>query len=355
MAEKGIETKVLTIKQIKDGYATADKTLSGIIRIESEDCYLTIFASFINFRALISEEYKLVLINGDRKIKIIDLSSRPLAFTKTLEDFYCDGRGFMAGVCACMQDVPLLIALGKTENFEISIFDFKKIIYEKFASIQKTKTKKPTKIPCETKNLDTKEIEEIEIETSVVSPETVYNDEVVATENYYVKDYKPSIVRVENDESFLYEDVLPNRKNQTKKEESNPCGATIKNENDTSTKNAHNENCSYYQKAKRELEEVFSRFPKDESLERIFPHSKWSKVYYEHQKYYVVGLIKENDVEKYICYGVPCDYSPVAPKELKDYCQFIPLSIFDLTGKGYWMMFQDANTGECVKKVSAGV
>ena len=115
-------------------------------------------------------------------------------------------------------------------------------------------------------------------------------------------------------------------------------------------KNAHNENCSYYQKAKRELEEVFSRFPIEEDLVKIFPESKWCKVYYECEKYYVVGVIKENDEEKYICYGVPATYSPTPPKELKGYCSFIPLSVFALKGEGYWMIFQDAITGECIKQ-----
>jgi hypothetical protein len=64
----------------------------------------------------------------------------------------------------------------------------------------------------------------------------------------------------------------------------------------------------------------------------------------------VVGLVLESGKEKYICYGVPCTYSKNPPKELKGFCSFIPLSIFDLTGKGYWMMFQDAITGEHVQK-----
>ena len=183
-----------------------------------------------------------------------------------------------------------------------------------------------------------------------LSPETVYDDEVVVTENYYLKDYKPKNIGVENDESLPYENVLPNRENQTKKEESNPSDITIENEDDSSSKNAHRECGYYFEKAKRELEETFARFPEDQDLAKIFPQSKWSKVYYESDKYYVVGLIKENNKEKYICYGVPCDYSLTPPKELKDYCQFVPKSVFDLTGKGYWMMFQDAITGACVKK-----
>ena len=68
MGEKGAISKVLTIKQIKDGYSLTGKTLSGIIRAEAEDCFLTIFASFINFRALVLENYALALVNEKKQI-----------------------------------------------------------------------------------------------------------------------------------------------------------------------------------------------------------------------------------------------------------------------------------------------
>ncbi len=340
MGEKGAISKVLTIKQIKDGYSLTGKTLSGIIRAEAEDCFLTIFASFINFRALVLENYALALVNEKKQIKLIDLKNRPLALTKTIEDFSLTTSGFMAGVCAVENDIPLLVAVGRTENFELSVLDFKKILYDKYASIQKNKVKNATKIPYSIKETDPKPI----------SPETVYDDEVVATENYYAKDYNPILAGVKKDENVPNEDVLPDARNQAKKEESDSRDNVIENEDDFGSKITYSKLKPYYEKAKRELEEVFSRFPIEEDLVKIFPGSKWCKVYYECEKYYVVGVIKENDEEKYICYGVPCDYSPVAPKELRDFCQFVPKSVFDLTGKGYWMMFQDAITGACVKK-----
>lgn len=63
-----------------------------------------------------------------------------------------------------------------------------------------------------------------------------------------------------------------------------------------------------------------------------------------------MGLTEEKGRPKYICYGVPAKYSPYPPKELAGYCTFIPLSIFEMKGDGFWMLFQDAKTGECVIK-----
>ena len=90
-------------------------------------------------------------------------------------------------------------------------------------------------------------------------------------------------------------------------------------------------------------------FPEEPALSKIIPESRWAKINYSSDKFYVVGVINENEKEKYICYGVPAKYSAKPPKELKGFCSFVPLSYFDMKGDGYWMMFQSAITGECVK------
>ena len=80
----------------------------------------------------------------------------------------------------------------------------------------------------------------------------------------------------------------------------------------------------------------------------MFPDSVFVKVPYSKEKFYVVGLVKELGVEKYICYGVPSTYSAEPPKALKGYASFIPLSLFNLHGDGFWIMFQDAISGKCI-------
>ena len=70
---------------------------------------------------------------------------------------------------------------------------------------------------------------------------------------------------------------------------------------------------------------------------------------YAEGKYYTVGLIRLDGLPRYICYGVPGKYSLHPPNELAGYCSFLPLSLFDLKGDGYWMLYQDADTGDAVK------
>ena len=95
-----------------------------------------------------------------------------------------------------------------------------------------------------------------------------------------------------------------------------------------------------------QIDELFENNPREEVLEKIIPKSKWVKVVFEeNQKTYVVGLIYDLGVLKYVSYGVPgtIDNNPLT--NLEDYSQWLPID----ENNGYWIMFQDAQTGESVK------
>ena len=98
---------------------------------------------------------------------------------------------------------------------------------------------------------------------------------------------------------------------------------------------------------KDELDKIFSENPEEDCLKSTVPQSRWVKIEYA-GGYYLVGVVEERKKPKYICYGVPAKYSPYPPKELAGYCTFIPLSVFEMKGDGFWMLFQSAETGECV-------
>ena len=100
---------------------------------------------------------------------------------------------------------------------------------------------------------------------------------------------------------------------------------------------------------KKELDALFETHPKEEELEKSIPLSKWVRVTFARNKYYTVGVICDEKRPKYICYGGPAESRGEPPLALKGYCSYLPLSLFDVNGKGYWMMYQDAETGQCVK------
>ncbi len=179
--------------------------------------------------------------------------------------------------------------------------------------------------------------------TEKTDRDCVYDDEAVATENYYEAEAGEN----END-GIQLKNELPYFGGKKEEGKESADAYRAQNEEDFGDGEEYSESRPYYLTVKEELNEIFSKFPEETSLKKLFPDSEFSRVNYSADKFYVVGLIKESGEEKYICYGVPGAYSENAPEELAPYCSFIPVSIFDLSGDGYWMMFQSATTGECI-------
>ena len=176
----------------------------------------------------------------------------------------------------------------------------------------------------------------------------VYNDEAVATENYF-EFAKFSDKNGEDDDRELQpENELADCRCQESAPKERACAYRAQNETDNNQrKGSENQKC-YYQTVKSSLDEIFIKYQEEPTLQKHFPDSRWVRINFDAQKYYVVGLICEEGVEKYICYGVPSKYSEYPPTALKGYATFIPVSLFDMTGDGFWIMFQDAVTGKCI-------
>ena len=97
---------------------------------------------------------------------------------------------------------------------------------------------------------------------------------------------------------------------------------------------------NFYCSIKKSLDETFTCYPNVKLLEDMIPYSTWVEI--KKEAPYVVGLIREGDKPKYVCYGVESDNSHTPPKDVERYCQWLPTEEY----KGYWIIFQDADTGE---------
>lgn len=108
----------------------------------------------------------------------------------------------------------------------------------------------------------------------------------------------------------------------------------------------------FYQEMKQQIDSLFENNPNEDYLEQLIPDSKWVKVNIDSNgDYYVLGLIYEDDKLKYICYGVPGVYQKFPPRELSGYPIWFPLDENKPEGFGYWLSYQDADSGESVKAV----
>ncbi len=108
----------------------------------------------------------------------------------------------------------------------------------------------------------------------------------------------------------------------------------------------------FYQEMKGQIDNLFENNPNEDYLEKLIPDSKWVKVNIDSSgDYYVLGLIYESDKLKYICYGVPGVYQRFPPRELSGFPVWFPLDENKPEGFGYWLSYQDADSGESVKAV----
>lgn len=97
----------------------------------------------------------------------------------------------------------------------------------------------------------------------------------------------------------------------------------------------------FYYSVRAQLDEMFICYPEIASLSRAVPNSKWVKVDGADGQY-AIGIIYEEDTPKYICYGVPSKRDCLPPDNMRKLCQYISTD----TSDGYWVVFQDADSGE---------
>ena len=103
---------------------------------------------------------------------------------------------------------------------------------------------------------------------------------------------------------------------------------------------------NFYLSVKPQLDEIFVCYPEEELLNNLVPNSKWAHISTP-DGYYVVGLVLDGDSVSYICYGVPSTDRNMPPQEIAELAVW--LSDGGSEGKGYWLIYQDALTGKCLK------
>ena len=99
---------------------------------------------------------------------------------------------------------------------------------------------------------------------------------------------------------------------------------------------------TYYNTVRERLEAALKKFPPDERLKAAFPLSEWVKA----ESGALLGVIYERGAPRYLCVAVERTGDP--PAEMAEHCAFVPLSPYTET-EGFWVVFQDADTGEYIK------
>lgn len=343
--------KIIVIKQTSENYSSENKPACGICRLEKENGLLTVFLSLVGFAALRKGEYRLFIVADNKSVVKKDLGKAPVSSAIPIMSELSLEKGITAGLWTVENDIPLIIAYGKSEDAALTVKDYGAVVVNEIIAERKLREReKEFTLPvAAAKTAETETVSAPENREDFAQLFRLYDDEAVATENYYEDtdlQQKLSAIKELSDE-YIRRESGGGAGFRTQKERQGEKNFDLsQNETDYSG----DKNAPYYLTVKNELDGLFDKYPKETELEKAIDGSRFAKVYYADDKYYVVGVIKENDKEKYICYGVPSKYRQTPPKELAGYCCFVPLSIFDLKGDGYFMMFQDAYTGKCVHK-----
>ena len=102
----------------------------------------------------------------------------------------------------------------------------------------------------------------------------------------------------------------------------------------------------FYSMIAEQVEKILETNPTEKILEEIIPDSKFVNVPKANGDSYIFGLIYEDNIPKYICYGERGKFSEERPEHLKSYYQWLPIDVDNVSGDGYFMMYQDAKTGK---------
>ncbi|NCA91957.1 hypothetical protein EOM82_01715 [bacterium] len=105
------------------------------------------------------------------------------------------------------------------------------------------------------------------------------------------------------------------------------------------------EDKDFYASAKEKIDELFVIYPPEKKLETLIPDSKWIKISYDGEDYYVVGQLLSDNKLTYIGYGVPGIKAVLPPKITEGYADWLPVDNIK-PYDGYWLIFQNADNGK---------
>lgn len=280
-------SKLFILKSVDDKNFTTNKII-GVLKVVKEK-EITIH---IDFYTCLKNECLAFICDGEKEY-FFYLSNDLKQHIAIKEQLNLDKFTF----CVFEKDDFNILALTFNGNTKIDVLDLKKLIKQNF---------------------------------NYKKDDYVYDDEQLATENYYATDGV----------SYQDENIDGNYLQTQKKEEDGRL--PIFNETIVTT----NEN--HFTKVKDKVNDLLSNNTKNEFLNLIYKNGIFVDVKYSKNGYYSFGIIYDDGSlknAKYICYVVLGTYNNV-PKGFENISKFIPLKNYLPYGDGYFIIFQDAFTGK---------
>ncbi len=334
--------KMCILRQIRQGFSGDGKALSGLIKMEQYGKNLAVEVSIVNFAPLVSGEYYCLISDGNGKTEMLALRGK--SFFNILSDLDISG-GFCGIICYVKNEV-VPIAYGVNGN---KTYDWRTILNAALPPVFPTVKRENADgeiagsspvyetppAPIKEKP-STKPAEE-------TPPPAPYNDESVASENYFEE---------KKDECKLPEKIDENAHAESATEgEGTQKGSDPKtNVNAPRVRNAlATDPDGYYLAVKEEIDNLFKTYPRDKTLSGAFSCGEWVRVKgTAKDPQYLVGILRMDGKARYICYALKAEDKNNPPDEIKSVCAFVPTDVYD-EDKGFFVIFQSATSGECIR------
>lgn len=117
-------------------------------------------------------------------------------------------------------------------------------------------------------------------------------------------------------------------------------------ENESQKDQEQNGEQNFFGMIEDDFENLFKMYPRENKLCSLIKNSDFVKIDLDETKFYAIGKINEGQNLKYICYAIPSKGKQNPPDEIAPFCQWLPLDFDNEFGDGYFVMYQDAKTGE---------
>lgn len=327
----GYTKNIAVIKGLKDGFSADGGPLTGLVKAERYGSTLKIEVTYINFAPLSEGRYVTAVSDGNNTLMVENGLFEGVSALDT-------GAGFAALVCYINGSVSP-VASAVSGNFHGAALTIK-------AEVERAEN-----IKNGLKG-GTAAAESGGAAQDGNGLKTAYEDEAIAEVNYY------DFAETDENGGALREDTQKEKDGRK----------TVQNEADTGGfknkksgvdrdisrgeaafgKNPPLADGNFYSRMKAEIEGLLSAYPAEENLAKTVADSKWVRIDYGDGKYYVFGVIYDGKKPAYICYGVPAANSERPPESMQGLASFIPASA-ENPRQGYWVMYQDANSGASLK------
>lgn len=301
----GYSKSIAVIRGLKDGFSADGGQLTGVVKIESYGKAVRVEVTKINFAPLSEGRYVTGITDGKNTLVF-----EGDTYEGDIEiDTSC---GFAALICFINGQVSP-IASAVSGNYRGEALGIKSYI---------------------------EQLERVQTSSRIEQAEQKYEDEAIAEDNYY------EYAQTDESGSTVRTDTQKEKGGSSTLSDEAAVGSVQK--KGGVNKNPLSHGGSFYNKMKDEIEGLLSAYPEESSLCALIEGSKWVKINYGDDRYYVFGVIYSGGNAQYLCYGVPTKEQTNPPESMEGLASFLPANA-DGSGGGYWVMYQDAETGASIK------